>query len=737
MRNARRLGVAVAASFVLSVLVVVAPSATSTSHSVAIDDAAGDVTLCVAGQAPCSASPNQEMVNYFDLTKVMFGRETSKNLTIEFTVAGMTTAPPTMASSIPTAYYLACFSFAGVSYGATAWVIHNAQSGTKTPMPGKLFVPDGDCSFATMAPPVGTAVGASPPVAEVALHHPTDVGIDAAKGTLWMRIQRKDLADLHGLAGQDVRSPKPGDSLDDISAATRGAYRPVNQMVLEAEDRAGPGSAPFPFTVGTANELLEIRVKTNTVDRGLRVPEYSVDAGGFQAIPVEIVNRANEEKSVTLNATLKEGDAAKWTFSLVPVVKVPGLSDEGDEGLRVVTLVVQPQEGVAHLERAKVEVAAAFADQPDMAGSVEVEVKAIYPPTPENPKLWLHYGPVSGSTNARMWMNTLKDDPREWKGEQGVYTPVDQGSFLIYVDPDVQPSKDLILNAQADSVLNLNVSTSGEADVEWLAYLANGEDRTVTLGKGRVHFANGEVVPLALRLPVQPLSREDKEFRVEAGVGKGIRLRLSMDPSSVATSTPVGALPVGGSTPTVSLHVPGSSMALPIVRVEAPGLTNMSDKGARVSMHLLEEKDMHVNPGKTRALNFTVLNEGVYEDTVRVKLAFNQSQAWRVALLPTATFKLPPGEGENFALFVTPPMSAEEDSTLLMEVMAESKVDPTVVSKLRYEFIVTRGVELADEGGLAEGFKGKGAKKGGTPGFEAMAALAAVGAALLLARRRE
>jgi hypothetical protein len=500
------------------------------------------------------------------------------------------------------------------------------------------------------------------------------------------------------------------------------------------------GQGPYVMQAKAANDRLRLRLHNEKADEGGRDPFQSapindfptaaVSPGTTSLIQVAVENWNSGKRLINLSAQIVDSkDAAKWEARIVPTITVPG------EDRRIVNLIVNLTGNVAHRESTLLRITARSLGFADEIGVMKLKLVAAVPPSPRSKDLFFHIGGQPASTTyfcfgcqQPSWLNTLEQDPLGTQDAGAGFTSQRSGGlqnveFTRTFNLDAPLNEDLVLNTRDPITATLGFRSDlpfqGTAKIE----ISAGD---VFIGQGEAPWTGQPSVQITL----QPALEAE---RIPTGTLLTVRIGL-------ATTQP-------GPGTFISLQdlrpefVPkASKLSLPIVPDPKPRVKTAIPAGpAFLTLNLDGDAEEFVNPGKVRVFKLTVINEGVQEDLVGITL-LKDPENWYVAVNPSESYRLKPGESASFGVLVKPPAGAKEGEQAHIQVNATSKADPSALVQAALTAIVTTGVEIDDE---SDNFTAdddtishvEEAPHKKSPGLGVLA-VAAVGALVVVVRRR-
>jgi hypothetical protein len=559
-----------------------------------------------------------------------------------------------------------------------------------------------------------------------------DVHVDLARSQVSIGINRLKLTELAG------RAPAAGNVLGDLFVMINDG----NRNRFDHAPEAGPSSQKLTLRFDTANQGLLAAAPVSNVpaapcDGRVDFPAYAVEARGAQGVPIEFRNGGATDSSVSFQVNTIGGK--DWKPRIVPRLSLPPAATDGKTK---VTIIVSVPPGTQHKECTVLAVRG-VTESGDI-GETGVIVMSIVPPSRESRTLWLHTDPYAdlGADCAaeHTWLNVLQTDPDD-TGEDILMSPCRDPELFTWSTTtfstrlDVNPNYDLVLNTSAIGI---------DARVNALVRLRSdhGEARSrLTLS---LVTLRGEIVATGEREVV--ISTSTRDFEVPLNVGFTRDVRAEGDPSRILRSAdglafvlrheprPIDSnINQAKTASTVFLVSSGTRLELPVWNTIKRNANQPGDSGGLLSLRVASVLPEFAAPSLTRVINFTVLNEGAEPDRIRVDVTVEGVKNWTTRLVPTPPFDLAPGERRTFSLGITPRAEAEESETAYIDVVAYSDRDPTARTSIAFQIKATRsggigGEELPELSAVT--------KKGGIHGPGAFALLAALGAALLLWRRR-
>ena len=426
-------------------------------------------------------------------------------------------------------------------------------------------------------------------------------------------------------------------------------------------------------------------------------PQVAVSPDSTALVQVSVENLNGNKRIIDLDAAPLEKDAAKWEMRVLDKVTVPGSET------RVVNLIVNVSRTAEHRESILARVTAKSLGFSDEIGSLRIRLVASIPPSPRAGDLFLHArstqsssvsictGGICGQGSTLPWMNTLEKDPRG-TGDAGI--PMRQSSFgglateaeyLTVFRMDTPLNADLVLNPndRVNGAVHFRTQypMSGTVTIQLLS-------DTLTVGSGNAPYnANGPTT-----VSFAPLA---DAARVAAGTTLTARIILRAGPTTI-----IGPL-------TTQLNpqiVPqGSKITLPVIPDPTPKNIAIPLGPAFLTLSPKNESEQFVNPDKIKVFQVTLVNEGVQEDLVTItpEIAVEGVQGdpdWYMDLRPGSKYRLKPGDSATFGVMVRAPEKAAEGDQARIMLNATSSVDPGALAQAFLTAIVTRGVEMEDEG---------------------------------------
>lgn len=649
----------------LALLPTATPQAESTPGELLITDATpDDVTIVYTG-----IGRTLPITEGLDLLKLrVFGEETD-GFTIELTAKNL------KGTQLP----------AGPAYSATAYYVEFQLEGTQVSYYIQTWLPVMD---PLGTPPKGIQrIGANfcltiPGVRCVQQRVISEVDWDESLLRFW--IPKASLLGRDPVGG---RSP-----IDTISVA-RGARlsgffaQSFNQVFL-SEDRI-PNSGrqgPFILQQPAVNERIEARVTggnvTNSIGRWyqatiLDVPRLLVAPGEASLVPIVIQNHNGGKRIVKLTAEILDAtDKEAWGLRVLSNLSIPG----GQQ--RVVNLLINASGKLEHRSEALVRIRASAPGYPDEVGAARVRLIAGVTPDAKHQELRFHArNPAStclaGCGSPSVWMNTLENDPRANSNDAAPYTANEGGATETYLHNHVR------LDTPLGTALVFDVSKKIQVKLGMRSTLpAPGTVRAVlraeeiVLASASASYTGGS---MTLDLPLAPyIERIDPgtDLEFEFGVaftGQGHPRELHQwIPKETRVTLPLIVDPR-----------PRAVVDVPL----GPALVTLALNGTDEQMG---------NPRESRAFRFSLLNEGVEEDVVRLGLN-ETTENWTAKLLPADRFRLRSGDSVVVTLLARVPRKAQEGERGVFVLNATSGNDPNARAQVIVSLVATEGVELPDD----------------------------------------
>ncbi len=692
-------------------------------------DPTGDVWMDPAGQA----NPMGDYTAPVDLTSVRVHGETGEVFRIALTFRGLTIErqyPTPLGSGIDVSV---CFEINGVRYAVQIWYIYDADpiviGNYKT-----LGLVDGECTSA--------GVGFLEKVND------NGIVIDALGGTIEFAVRR----DYLGLL-TDSDPPNVGSTLTNVWALVRNHRNP--SLRLDAAPDDAPSGKTLTFVYPVAN--VDLRMQPDRIFRGAPpcelnrdLPSFVVEAGGRRTVPVRLANPGDAR---TVRLEVRTIDGIDWDPGMLPSLDLEAGTPERPHNVTLNVILNQPA-AVGHKDCTTIVVRAVDTADPLLVGETGINVVAAVAPEPDRNTFYLHADELAENacSGSHLWMSVVEDEaldvgtplplvPCDANTHPGVDVETDQLSLAkvgIGFRQDLNPSRDLVLNTTATG-LQGQVTLRFRSDLlptkaRIGAYvLMTGDDVYEVLGEATRDVDLTEAPSeLTMDLPI---------FFTRDLVADGDPSRLVNASHKLQFGVRYEPRPLDGNVPAsevagrVYLLPDGSRFSLPIFASIKNNVIDPGREGNLLGLKLTSADEVFANPGKARTFNFTLLNEGIATDRAQVGAGFTDPYPWTAEVVPRGPFDLDPGESVRFQVIVRPSENVPESQRVRVHVVALSLTDPAATASSYVTAIATRG-ENVGEDPIAEVEDDHGDGGSGLPAPAFLPALAAVAAAVHLARRR-
>jgi hypothetical protein len=683
-------------------------------------DGADDVTVQPGGPAGAYG----DLADAVDIRNVRLYGETGELLRITLTVADLKQEPNWPSTVSQGIDYWVCFKIDGVQYAVWLWLLY----ASKPVEAGRsLGTVTGDCS----------ATGATWQKQNAGVN----VYLDLVESQILFVIKRQSL----GFLAANAQPPTLGATVTGLYAVARD-HRNMGGARFDAAPNGGPASDSMSLVYPTANLHLKMRPDVNVpfplpCGQNRDLPTVAIEAGGKRGIPMTVSNFLDAPRQVKFSVRAIEGPG--WNAKMMPGIEIPAATD-ASLGNLTVNVIVDTPASTKHKECTTLLVRAVDAADATAVGEAAVNVVAAVPPTAQRNRFYLHSNALA--TNAcsgtNIWMNTQQDDAASVN--QPVAFVYCEGLTQLSLDPtsllfvwDVNPSFDLIVNS----------TVTGKA-VDVVLRLVSDHVETkarITPNLVSLHPTGTEIFGSTSQ--VVQIGTSPKEFTFRIPIGFTREYVAEGDPSRVIDATGrmgiavrYEVIPAEPNVPEVKqagkvwLLPQGSHATLPIWSTVKRTANEPGLSGALISLKALQPVEGFANPGKMRAFNFTVLNEGATDDVAVVTArVVDGNMAWEAQVVPSGPFRLAAGESKRFAVGILPPVEARESEGVRVEVVAMSQSDATARSSTTLRVIATHGQDL---GGSTLDVPVAPTKKGGLPSIGALAVMALALLAVLAIRRR-
>ncbi|MES2155002.1 MAG: hypothetical protein V4510_07690 [bacterium] len=567
----------------------------------------------------------------------------------------------------------------------------------------------------------------------------------------------------------------------------------INAQIGLGRGPTGGGKAPTP----TASDAMPDN-GNSTVNEGKLPIHFGVAQSGHARLRSAIPTRASNGEATTIVFQVQATNLAKSEdrFNLVTVgvpnvwqVKLPAaqLTIPGNGTLLFPILVTTP---FAHAHGAFLNfvVELQSVSDPGSVGRVQLGVRYVNPPQPagHHNQIWLHSTAASTDPTATVieslfpgdtglegyvYMNALdpEHEPNDKKTlipatldcEETAATNTCGGANLAVTDlPKVHYAWDVPLEPALDMGLDFDTKGNGMlgGPAEISVHIKNALPMNGAVFSGKLVYygappkgqgvnidspsANATVVAtLEATTPVDVSAQNpDKEFKtvVHARPGgefipfqKGASLVLFL------TLNFTRADPFFGPKDSPVL-LPGGTFTLPLVEYHDPVQDIFL---STVELVATSEPNRFVNPGKTVLFNVTLTNHGDKQDTFLVEMtgthAVGTADSWSRLIMQNPQVTIPAGGSVFLAVAVKAPDTAARPDAADLVLTATSQSDFNQRSLLHLYAVIDTDHPYLDEADQASALDAAAGNSGKTPGFELVALVAALGAAVLLLRRRQ
>ncbi len=462
-------------------------------------------------------------------------------------------------------------------------------------------------------------------------------------------------------------------------------------------------------------------------------PRVGVSPGVPSVVPLEVTNNADTKRLVNLTVEFPDAPGAKWSAQIAPAVQVPA----GET--RVVNLILNATQAVAHRENTTVFVHARAVGHDDEIGFLRVLAEGSVPPTPTSNVLHFHAAGTNYDAaewflygqQPEQWVNTLDEDPRANLDAEGYATTFSFPGFGIQwgasFEMDTPLVRDVLFDPEepvtASAYFSAQVPYEGNAELNLYAgdqYLG-GANVPGTVGSDPTEFAFTFFIdPEAARV-----APDDGRLRISLLLGGGLESANTAD--------------------MVKFHAADSRVVLPVIPDPDADEQEVHLGPARLGLSLAADTDQEefVNPNRTKLFQLILVNEGVETDSAHLNVTYPEDTGWGVRVEPADEFDdLAPGESVTVGVLVRAPSNASEGDQFDVSIEAVSGKDADATSRIMITTIATQGVDIPDEADTYEADKDTLSKAqqeegGDSPGIGLFAAALAATAGLLMARRRK
>ncbi len=655
-------------------------------------DPAGDVVMDPANQ------PNA-MDDYtapVDLTSVRVHGETGEVFRITLTFRGLTIErqyPSTTSAGIDVAV---CFSVDEVRYGVLLWYIYDADpiivGNYKL-----LGVVDGDCS--TQGVRFRDSV------------RDNGVVVDALGGIVEFVVRRGHLGALAG-----VEPPGIGATVTDVQAFARNHRNP--SLRYDVAPDPGPSDKTLAFVYPLANRDLRLNPERTfygapPCDLNFDLRSFVVEWGGRRAVPVRL---SNPGAARSVRFEVRTIDGLDWAPAILPGLRIAGGVPDAPAHVTL-NVILDPPNAVKHKDCTTIVVRAVDAEDPLVVGEIALNIVAALPPAPDRNRFFLHAdalaeNPCSGH---HIWMSLAEEEERDVRTPI-LLVPCDQANSRGAVDltgtelslsevgagfrQDLNPSRDIILNTTVtgrtgDVALRMRSDVLPTKAMVTAIVLVMGDGVYDILSEASAEVAlTAEPSVVTMSLPIF-FTRErephgDPSRIVSAADLLYFGLRYEPGPPDSHLPGPV----VAGK---VYLLPEGSSFSLPIYESIKNNVVDPGRDGSVLGLKLESPPQVFANPGKARAFNFTLTNEGVATDVAQVDVVADHGDRWQIDVRPAEPIRLDPAQSQPVVVAVKPPDDVPESARLRLDVRVTSQADATAVATTTVWVVATRGDAQPDE----------------------------------------
>lgn len=684
---------------------------------IAIDDTVGDVALLDAA-GPAAPVPGSDAI---DVTTARLFGETGETIALQIGVRNLAGEfdSPTSRGNFGV-WMVACFTWNGAPFAVQVGY-RLGGAGELTKMTNDVGSVDGECTPGTKVPFAASRV------------LDQDATFDMHTHVLAVSLDREKLASLNG-----DRAPEAGDAFGNLFAYVFDAA--PHGTRYDQVPNAGPDGSSLALRHATSNRgqirtlaMPNVGDAKVACDGRVDFPAYAVEVGGIRGIPVLVRNEGAQAADVQFSARTVTG--ADWGPRIVPRLEILPASEAGNY---TATVIVDVPATAKHKDCTIVDVVATDGVS---IGETGIIVVAVSPPSPTNNKLFLHTGPGNGNAGtcaaSTGWLNVLADDPADTRQailmkncrDLQATTNANAGTQFAL---DINPSHDLILNTSATdkkAFLNVNFRSDGAptpADLSVTVLtragetVAEGELLGVEIPTAVTNFP----IPLRVAFTRDEVAEGDPSRLVLSSDGLAVNIRFSPRPAQANAE----GVTVAGR---VFLVPDGTHLDLPIFATIKRNVREPGTAGGLLSLRpegLLPE---FAYPGAYRFFNFSVLNEGPVDDVAHLSATFTGAEGWTATFVSGTELPLAAGRRATFQVAVGVPATAAESESVVFDVVATSRNDPSALASEAVRITATSEFGTPQEqvslGAAASGGEG-------LPGPAFLAVLVALAGAAVLGR---
>lgn len=581
-----------------------------------------------------------------------------------------------------------------------------------------------------------------------------------------MTLPKWDLRDLQLIPARE------GDAISDIHAvAERSEFdwsspvpRPAGFQIFsggcvdedsDSPDLGGPGCGFNPRDeAGTAASPLGSYVLTESpeglghilleTERPFRASNGLATTYVYQ---MRLFNLDDEPDTVSLAAA---NIPANWDIYLPPRVDL----EAGQ--IKDIRMAVSVPFGHKHGESASVDILAK--SQRDPQSTSETTLIVFWPeiaqPSGHHPRLYFH------ADGYRRWMNTAQEDPEadgsgvvgasRWactlcvqNGDDGPKTVISEDEYYwyLYLRPGLFTGLDFDTTGTVEGNLDIAVDETIDSTVttQLMLYREDQDPLVIAEQIQQVAFTAGEARSVAVSMPV--VDTADRiPFETNSALYFNIDVYHIVDDPSEADPETVQAFlvgnPLSGMDYPAELYSGNSYLDLPLLDYHDDVDPGLLDALTRLQLEAPEEVVRPVNPGKTAAYFFEVVNKGDLDDTVEWSIEGPKAD-W-ASVVPVQS-KVGSQSKATVAIRVDVPADAISDEVADLLLVGQSTKDPDAQVFGNFQAYVETDADIPDESdrfaelqGTAEKDEAKGA-----PFPTVVAAMAALGVAVFARRRQD
>ncbi|HUR70051.1 MAG TPA: hypothetical protein VM370_12470 [Candidatus Thermoplasmatota archaeon] len=544
--------------------------------------------------------------------------------------------------------------------------------------------------------------------------------MDVAKGTITVQVPKAYILSDKG------KFPLLGDELKDVYVEA-ASHATLFSFTADSYDRMpDSGELKYPFLFG---DLAAGHIRLDADER-VRVSNGGATTFVYR---VTVSNKGEVDDSVDLSV---HDLPPEWNATVQTPLRIPGGAERS-----VAVLVSVP---FAHEHGGFSSFNLTATSQRDAASAASVRMGVLHTPIPQpaghHSELYLHaenfnagiFGDVFPFTQSSMNTESVHDADAP---EAGANFNGDGLGWAIPLTPGLRMGMDFdlertgtiagaIIGHQAQGTGSLSgtlylVQQSGEGSIDWSEGVVLGETDAQDLT-----FDLNTPQPFSLTLT----PTEDADY-IPYARGQNLVLLLTLDSGEGAGN--FCCLP--GTTP--GLTTADFKMTLPLNEYHDK-LNGLAEAGDMLEIKAGGPVEKTGLPGTTMTYAFTLVNHGASEETIDLDLA--GTDALLGTLVPNGAVTLGSKETRELTLAVNIPTGKNDGEELEVLIFAHAQEDPSKSAIARTKTVIGKpgsGELAADETGVLLAAQEREEKD--SPGPGALVALAGIGAALLLARRKK